>query len=139
MHSGFFIPVVKDGDDVVSSLTPHSKRADLINIAPFICLDEFPMQSLAVAEAIDSALCLICSSDEPFGFGGKIIIAIGDFRQVAPIVPYGKESAAFQASILSWPIWKLFHTLELTQPIHNAQDLELSEFVDNIGEDYSGS
>ena len=122
---------------MVMMLSLHSKRADLINIAPFICLDEFPMQYLAVAEAINSALCLICSSDEPFG--GKIIISIGDFQQVAPIVPYGKESATFQASILSWPIWKLFHTLELTQPICNAQDLELLEFVDNIGEDYSGT
>ena len=49
------------------------------------------------------------------------------------------KTATYHASILSWPLWESFKTLELIQPMHNAEDLQLSKFVDNIEEDCSGN
>jgi hypothetical protein len=68
-------------------------------------------------------------------FGRKILIGIGDFRQVAPVVKGGGLSAAIDASIRMSHLWPAFQIHHLTQPIRNAQDPEFCEYVDSIGED----
>jgi len=108
-----------------------------MQISSFLIIDEIPLLNVGIVEAIDTACQLLTGIQEPFG--GKIVIAIGDFRQVAPIVKHGSELDTYQASILSWPVWQTFTTLELFCPICNAQDLELCQFVDSIGEDTSCS
>lgn len=77
--------------------------------------DELPMIHVATFEAVDTLLRRIMGSDLPFG--GKIVIAIGDFRQVAPVVKGGGPTACFLASILSSPLWKQFRIHQLTMPM----------------------
>ena len=85
----------------------ESARADFLCEAAFIMWDELPMIHVAAFEAVDKLLHHVMGSDLPFG--GKIVIAIGDFCQVAPVVKGGGPTACFLASILSSSLWKHFH------------------------------
>ena len=55
------------------------------------------MANKAAFEAVDSLLYSLTAS--PLPFGGKILIAVGDFRQVAPVVKGRGLSAAIDASV----------------------------------------
>jgi hypothetical protein len=57
-------------------------------------------------EAVDKLLRQIMGNNSPFG--GKVVLGIGNFRQVGPVVKLGGPSACRMASILSLPIWNLF-------------------------------
>ena len=71
-------------------------------------------------------------NDQPFG--GKIIVVLGDFRQMCPVVRGGTRAQVIDASIKSSPLWELFTIYRLTIPIHNAEDPEFAHFVDMIGD-----
>ena len=132
-HSLFGLLVVKDGSDFTSSILPGTPRADYLHHSAVIIWDKFPMAQSGAISAVDILLRHIMNTDTPFG--GKVIISIGDFRQVGPVIPNGGPTACFMASVLSLPIWKLFHIHQLTSPIRNAGDPAFAEFVDTIGED----
>ena len=55
------------------------------------------MANKAAFKAVDSLLYSLTAS--PLPFGGKVVIAVGDFRQVAPVVKGGGLSATIDASI----------------------------------------
>ena len=95
------------------------------------------MANKAAFEAVDSLLRSLTAS--PLPFGGKILIAVGDFRQVAPVVKGGGLSAAIDASVRTSHLWPAFQIHRLTQPMRNAQDPEFCDYADSIGEDAEGS
>jgi hypothetical protein len=76
------------------------------------------MANKAAFEAVDSLLRSLTAS--PLPFGGKILIAVGDFRQVAPVVKGGGLSAAIDASVRTSHLWPAFQIHRLTQPMRNA-------------------
>ena len=90
------------------------------------------MSNKACVECASKLMQDITGVSEPFG--GKVVVALGDFRQVAPVVKDGGPSATFDASIRSSRLWESFQILSLTQPIQNAMDPEFSAWVDEIGE-----
>ncbi|CAG8494564.1 7777_t:CDS:2 [Cetraspora pellucida] len=92
--------------------------------------DELPMAQKGNIEAVDLLLQEICNQNIPFG--GKVFIGIGDFRQVAPIVPHAEKTAIILESIKSSSIWKTFKIYDLQQPIHDALDPEYYKLMDNI-------
>ena len=95
------------------------------------------MANIAAFEAVDALLRRLTGVDLPFG--GKAVVAIGDFRQVAPVVKGGGPTACFMASILSSFFWKHFRIHQLTAPMHNASDPKFADFVDSVGENTSGN
>jgi hypothetical protein len=93
------------------------------------------MANKAAIECADQLLRLLM--DVPLPFGGKVFLALGDFRQVAPVVRGATgPSAAFQSSIRSSYLWQHFQVLRLTVPIRTASDPEYSDWIDTIGEGY---
>ena len=88
------------------------------------------MQHRNTIECVDELLRKITSIDKPFG--GKALLAIGDFRQTAPIVSGAGKSNTIAASIQSSHLWTAFHTLRLHAPIRNAEDIEYAKFVDAV-------
>jgi hypothetical protein len=138
-HSLFGLPIIDDDSaiHIESRISPRSSRAEYLRHATAIVWDELPMAHVALIEAVDSLLRQIMRVNIPFG--GKILIGIGDFRQVAPVVKGGGASETFMASILSSTVWPQFRILELTVPIRNAEDPDFAEFIDYIGEDCSGN
>ena len=136
-HSMYWLPVSNDNSGIESLVDDESAWADFLCEAAFIMWDELLMIHVATFEAIDKLLRHIMGSDLPFS--GKIVIAIGDFHQVAPVVKGGGPTACFLASILSLPLWKHFHIHQLTMPMQNTSDPAFAQFVDAIGEDISGT
>jgi hypothetical protein len=64
------------------------------------------MANKAAFGAVDSLLCNLAAS--PLPFGGKVLMTVGDFRQVAPIVKGGGLSAAIDASVRTSHLWPAF-------------------------------
>jgi hypothetical protein len=100
--------------------------------ANLIILEELPMSNVAVFETIDTCLRSVMKSDLPFG--GKLILGIGDFRQVGPVILGGGHIEAYDASIKSSTLWPLFEVLTLGTPLRYGHDAALCAFIDCIGD-----
>ena len=90
------------------------------------------MSNVAVFETIDDVLRSCTGCDKPFG--GKTILGIGDFRQVAPVIPGAGPSETLTASIKSSLLWSKFTVLSLTTPWRFGNDETMCSFVDAVGE-----
>ena len=90
------------------------------------------MANKAAVECVDALLQYLNHCDTPFG--GQQVVALGNFRQVAPVVKGGGLTAAFDSSIKSSYLWPHFQIFQLTIPIRNASDPEYANWVDAIGE-----
>jgi len=135
-HSLFGIPVTEDSTELHSRVMLRSGKANYLKGLDLIVWEELPMSNKACVECTSKLMQDITGSSEPFG--GKVVVALGDFREVAPVVKDGGPSAVFDASIRSSRLWKSFQILSLTQPIRNAMDPEFSAWVDEIGEGSEG-
>ena len=136
-HSLFGIPVESNpspADGLTSTIATNSIRSDLLKNATIIIWDEVPMAHKSAFECVDVLLREICNNTQ-VPFGGKFIITLGDFRQVAPVVRNGGKAAIIQASVKNSHIWPNFVKSELIQPIRNASDPLFANLVDAIGED----
>ncbi|KAF6514101.1 hypothetical protein HZS61_006357 [Fusarium oxysporum f. sp. conglutinans] len=132
-HSTFGIPVREDSCEVVSQLSPHSARAELLRHAALLLWEELPMANKTAVQCADQLLRSIVGQDQPFG--GKTFVGIGDFRQVAPVTPATTTPAAvFDASIRSSHLWPHFRILRLVAPLRNAADPFYSAWLDRIGD-----
>ena len=91
------------------------------------------MDNKAAIECVDVLLRHVMRNGVPFG--GKTFLALGDFRQVAPVLrDVTAPASVFDSSIRSSPLWAHFEVLRLTQPIRNAGDPVYSTWVDCIGD-----
>ena len=98
-----------------------------------VFLDEISMNRVDMFEHIDKTLKYANSNDKPFG--GKQVIAVGDFYQIGAFVApnersfynqlYGGKLLPFESDI-----WD-FRTVELTQPMRNINTDQL-EVLQNI-------
>ncbi|EGU80381.1 hypothetical protein FOXB_09107, partial [Fusarium oxysporum f. sp. conglutinans Fo5176] len=132
-HSTFGIPVRESSCEIVSQLSPHSGRAELLRHAALLPWEELPMANKAAVQCADQLLRSIVGQDQPFG--GKTFIGIGDFRQVAPVTPATTApEAVFDASIRSSHLWPHFRILHLIAPLRNAADPFYSAWLDGIGD-----
>ena len=109
-HSLFKFPIVEEADEEPNEpmrceLHNNHQRMELLLETALFMLDEFPSLDREVFEAAYKALS---------GFENKIVICMGDFRQIAPVVPNGDRHATVDASIKSSPLWRLFTVLNLT-------------------------
>ena len=126
-HSLFKYPVVEEEDrdeanTVECLLNPdrNPKRFELLLAAKVIVWDEFPSNHKEIFEAVCRALS---------GLKGKVIITLGDFAQIAPVVPHGSRLQIVQASIVSSPLWQHFEIRVLTK---NMRLIGLSDNTCNI-------
>ena len=83
----------------------NPQRMELLLETALFMFDEFPSLDIEVFEAAYKALS---------GLEDKIAICMGDFRQIAPVVPNGDRHATVDASIKSSPLRRLFTVLNLT-------------------------
>ena len=122
---------------LTSSIPIHSGRAELLREAALIVWEEFPMANKASIECADQLLRIIMNQNHPFG--GKLFLALGDFRQVAPVIRgTSGPTSTYQSSIRSSTLWNTFCILRLEKPIRNASDPEYSVWIDKIGNGLEG-
>jgi len=80
----FGIPVNESSSNLVSKISVFSGQAEVIRRAALIVWGEFPMANKAAIECVDVLLRHVMRNGLPFG--GKTSLALGDFRQVAPVL-----------------------------------------------------
>jgi hypothetical protein len=105
-HSLFGIPVIEDEeayDDVskfvASILSPTSERFKLLQAARVIVWDEFLSNNRHCLEAAARLLN---------NFEGKVLLCMGDCRQIGPVVREGDANQIMQASMMASPLWGRF-------------------------------
>ncbi|XP_021975421.1 uncharacterized protein LOC110870547 [Helianthus annuus] len=84
-----------------------------------IIWDEAPMVHKHAFEALDRTLEDIFNCDTSKNsetpFGGKVIVFVGDFRQLLPVVPNGSRQQIVNASLSSSYLWSKCEILRLTK------------------------
>ena len=158
-HSMFRIPVemlhdVIDGCMLDSSILlqvlggKNSNRIQLLRTVYMIVWDELSMLNNHVFQAVDRLLCAVMDTKLPFG--GKLLITLGDWKQLSPVDPNSEarmldpelitsSNSSFHLSVLSLPLWKQFTTIHFTINERQKYDTPLHEFVTRVGEGIQSS
>jgi len=109
-HGLFKYPVNEDDDDNedqenICKFYEHPERYELLQHAQVIIWDEFPSNNKDIFETVYHQLN---------NLQDKVIVCMGDFRQIAPIINNGDRQEIVNASIQSSPLWQHFTILHLT-------------------------
>ncbi|KAF9641958.1 hypothetical protein BDM02DRAFT_3070378, partial [Thelephora ganbajun] len=131
-HSTFKVPVNEWSKMLESPISPTDSHAELICKSSLIIWDEAPMANRAVLTCVNETCCQVMQSTLPFG--GKVVILLGDFCQMCPVIHRGTRVEVINVSILRSTIWPKFTIHHLTTPICNADDPPFAAFVDAIGD-----
>lgn len=127
IHSFFKLPFGSNDMDFLTRLKRGDKKR--INAASIILIDEISMCRCDTFDTIDYKLRLVTGKDKPFG--GKQVVAVGDFAQIEPVVrngsddhnfllkKYGHNYYAFNAE--SWDRLNLVPFV-LTEPVRHGED-----------------
>jgi hypothetical protein len=99
-----------------------------------IIWEELPMINRTNFECVQALMHQIHGEDGRGILGTALMIATGDFRQVAPVVKRGSRKEVFDASIRSAAYWKTFEILTLTQPMRSGQDIDFTQWLDDVGD-----
>ena len=123
-HSLFKFPVVEEDEREVNvptecQLDSNANRYEYLKATSLILWDEFPSCDREVFEAAYKALN---------GFAGKVIVTMGDMRQIAPVVKSGEKEDIIQHSIPSSPLWAQFRKRFLTKNLR----LRSNDFTDAV-------
>jgi len=78
---------------------------ELLQNAQVIVWDEFPSNNRNIFENVYQIMN---------NFVGKVVICMGDFRQIAPVIANGIRQQIVNASIISSSLWSKFTILHLT-------------------------
>jgi len=127
-HSLFKFPVIEDDEREVDTpvecqLLNSPNRLEYLKAVYLILWDEFPSCDREVFEAAYRALNR---------FRGKVIVTMGDMRQIAPVVVNGEKFDVINHSMPSSPLWGQFIIKKLTT---NMRLLQFQNIVTASGED----
>ena len=130
-HGLFKFPVTDEGDDNedevnnMNKLRDHPERFELLQHAQVIIWDEFPSNHKIIFEDVYSTMN---------AFVGKVVICMGDFRQIAPVITNGSRQEIVNASIKSSSLWTKFTILQLNINMRLIQNNDNSEEQRQYGE-----
>lgn len=124
-HSAFGIPIPVN-ETSVCNLT-HAERLFLKDV-DLIIWDECSMIHVYAADAVNRSLQDIMRNDRPFG--GKCVLFMGDFKQLLPVVQYGKGQ---NHTIKKCRWWSMVEQLQFTQNWRAAQNPEYAKFLEDVG------
>jgi hypothetical protein len=134
VHNYFGLPLNVDEKTTIR-MGHRSRKYEKLRTAAAIIWDEISLTPKAVFDEVDRFLREV--SDQPdVPFGGKILIAGGDFRQCLPIVRNASRSQIIAASVKASSIWTQFHIHSLTRNMRVGQNVErqgFSQWLMNVG------
>ncbi len=124
-HSAFHLPIPCN-DATTCNLT-HTDRAYLKQV-DLIVYDECSMVQEDVANTLDRTLRDIMQKQEPFG--GKVIVWMGDFKQLLPVIRFGKGQHHTIQKCSWWPVARVL-TLTHNWRAHNNPCY--THFLEDVG------
>ena len=83
----------------------------MLRRAKVLLWDEAPMSHKHLLEALERTSRTIRGVDLPFG--GLIVILMGDWKQIPPVVVKGNRAKVIRACMLKSSLWPLFKEVEL--------------------------
>ncbi|KAF8097471.1 hypothetical protein N665_0288s0004 [Sinapis alba] len=125
-HSKFGIPLNPDQFSTCN-IEPGSDKAELLARASLIIWHEAPMMSKHCFESLDRSLCDIMKTTDERPFGGKVVVFVGDFRQILPVIPRGNRADIVMAAMNSSYLWKHFKVLQLTKNMRLFSETDVRE------------
>jgi hypothetical protein len=123
-HSTFRIPIPASNNSLCGV---KAGERQLIREAAIIFYDEISMVSVDVANTLDRSLREIMKNSLPFG--GKVIVFLGDFKQLLPVMPGVKGDVTVKDC--EW--WQLCRPIKFTVNWRAADNSEFSEFLHQVG------
>jgi hypothetical protein len=123
-HSAFRIPIPTTS---ASYCGVKGAARTMIRHAACICYDEVSMVGKEVAECLNRFLQDIMQCDK--AFGGKVVVFLGDFKQLMPVEPGRKYAATVKDC--SW--WPQCQVLRFTKNWRAASHPEFCNFLENVG------
>lgn len=109
-HGLFCYPVIEDelldeSEPAQCDFSSNEDRFNLLRKARVIIWDEMVSNHKCLYEAAYAALD---------GFKGKVLICMGDFRQIMPVIKQAERQEVFASCISSSRLWSEFKLLKLT-------------------------
>ena len=112
---------MQENSELTSRIHLSSDHVCYLASVDLIIWKELSILNRTIVKCVNQLLHFITLLDRLFG--GKVVVALSDFRQVAPVVKNGGPSACFDTSIRSSYLWLIFRILPLTAPIQNVADV----------------
>ncbi len=124
-HSAFNIPI--PAHEASYCNLSRAERSYLKD-AELIIWDECSMIHAHAADAVNRTFQDIMNNDRPFG--GKCVLLMGDFKQLLPVVQYGK---GHNHTIQRCKWWPMVKHLTFTKNWRAAEHPEYSKFLEEVG------
>ena len=125
LHSKFKLPL-KINETTMFGITKRKNcaMAEVIRRCKVIIRDEAPMAHKNVLECVDRSLKFILDNEQPFG--GKVLVLMGDFRQVLPVIPTASRPQVVDACLNRSSLWS---NIEIHHLIENERVKRQGMFV----------
>jgi hypothetical protein len=123
-HSTFRIPIPASSSSLCGV---KAGERQLIREAAIIFYDEISMVSVDVANTLDRSLREIMKNSKPFG--GKVIVFLGDFKQLLPVIP----GVLGDVTVKECEWWQLCRPIKFTINWRAGCNPEYSQFLHQVG------
>ncbi|XP_022873769.1 ATP-dependent DNA helicase pfh1-like [Olea europaea var. sylvestris] len=130
VHLRFKIPL-ETIFEVSCYVRKQSALGNLLKMSRLIIWDKAPVINSCVVEAVENMHRDIIDCNMPFG--GKVMVLRGDFRQVLPVVPRGKQEDIMKATLVFSDLWLLYLHLPLVQNMRAKLDPVSCDYLLRIG------
>ena len=124
-HSAFHIPIPTHETSMCNLSRDERKMLQKVDL---IIYDECSMVNAQIADCIDRSLRDIMRSPKPFG--GKCILWMGDFKQLLPVVRFGK---GHNSTIQKCYWWNSAARIVFRQNWRAAKHPEYCQFLEDLG------
>jgi len=105
------------------------QQQNAIQHADVLFWDEISMVSKDIVDCVDRSLQKLMDND--IKFGGKIVVFLGDFRQLAPVVEHGQGHLH---SLLLTEWFPNVPAMAFTRNFRANNDMEFSQFLADVGD-----
>ncbi|KAI3798192.1 hypothetical protein L1987_33461 [Smallanthus sonchifolius] len=130
-HSRFKI-LINLNNNSMCNIKKQSGAAELIRSSKIIIWDEASMAKRQSIEAVDRTLQDITGVSLPFG--EKIMVMVGDFRQVLLIIKRGTRAQIVDSSLRMSPLCSLIKKMRLTINMRALNDPWFSDLLLRVGD-----
>jgi hypothetical protein len=124
-HSAFRIPIPATESSFCGF---KSSERELMKRCSCIFYDEVSMVSPEIANTLDRSLRDIMRTPE-LPFGGKVVVFLGDFKQLLPVVP----SKKYVSTIKDCEWWPNCQVLTFTKNFRAVTNADYCTFLDAVG------
>jgi ATP-dependent DNA helicase PIF1 len=124
-HSRFHIPIPANDGTICCF---NSDDRDVIRSAEVILYDECSMVHHDVADTLERSLRDLMHDTRPFG--GKVVVFMGDFKQLLPVVRYGR---GHEHTMQQCAWWRDVVHLHFRQNWRAIRDPAFAAFLESVG------